>query len=91
MSENVGSNLKNKLVHVLNLFLSLKDSFTPKMEVEKKKKKKKSKKQKEDQLKVSVSNTSMSDDDSSNSLHHKITSVDELWEYMGEWIFSAYN
>jgi len=95
MSEHFGSNIKNKLVKILNLFLSIKDAFKPKLEkvevVEKKRsKKKKNKKNKEENannanLKNSFSNNnSFSDDEHSPVFHLTITTLEDLWDYMKE-------
>jgi len=94
MSEHFGSNIKNKLVKILNLFLSIKDAFRPKIdkvEVEKKRsKKKKQKKQKEENANnancyvnannANNSNNSFSDDEHSPVFHLSIATLEDLWE-----------
>lgn len=67
MSDYIGTNLKSKIIKILNLFLSISDSNNGKDDNIEKKKKRKKKKQSEKEIQENIMSASFQSNNSENS------------------------
>lgn len=99
MSENQGTNLKSKIVKLLNLFMSLRDQFVEHSEpIEKKKNKKRRSKNKKEETNQNTQNNNnlnvrssvSSDTEDHNTSNLSLNTLDDLWEYFTHLANSKY-
>lgn len=90
MSDYIGTNIKTKIIKILNFFLSISDTVSPKDENvnndRKKKRKKKNYKISEREIYENIMSSSFQSNNSENSAvgqtftHLNISSLEELWD-----------